>query len=83
MGDLNEAFREKLKDVVDEVKTRIGKFLEDAQKKNELPAVLDIKETSDFIVSSWQGALLQTKVSKSIAPLKIFDKMIFESLLKR
>jgi TetR/AcrR family transcriptional repressor of nem operon len=83
MGDLNEAFREKLKGVVDEVKMRIGKFLEDARNRKELPASLDIKETSDFIVSSWQGALLQMKVTKSTAPIKIFDKMIFECLLKK
>ena len=83
MGDLNETFREKLKGVFDEVKVRLGKFLQDAQNRKELPASLDIKETSDFIVSSWQGALLKTKVSKSAASLRIFDKMIFESLFKK
>ena len=83
MGDLNETFREKLKGVFDEVKVRLGKFLQDAQNRKELPASLDVKETSDFIVSSWQGALLQTKVSKSAASLRVFDKMIFESLFKK
>jgi TetR/AcrR family transcriptional repressor of nem operon len=62
---------------------KIGKFLEDAQKREELPASLDINGTADFILSSWQGAIMQMKVTRDTTPLRNFDKMIFESLLRQ
>ncbi len=83
MGDLNEAFRKKLNDVLDRVRIKIGAFLIDSQADKELSPSLNISEISDFILSSWQGALLQMKVTKSVAPLQVFDRMIFESVLKQ
>ena len=82
MGDLNDSFREKLKSVFDKMKTNIAQCLKEAQQQSDLSPALDVLNLSDFIVSSWQGALLQMKVGKNTASVRNFERMIFDSLLK-
>jgi TetR/AcrR family transcriptional repressor of nem operon len=61
MGDLNDSFRGKLKSVFDKMKTNIAQCLEEAQQQGDLSPALNVINLSDFIVSSWQGALLRRK----------------------
>jgi TetR/AcrR family transcriptional repressor of nem operon len=82
MGDLNDSFREKLKSVFDKMKTNIAQCLKEAQQQSDLSPSLDVLNLSDFIVSSWQGALLQMKVGKNTASVRNFERIIFDSLLK-
>lgn len=82
MGDLNDSFREKLKSVFDKMKTNIARCLEETRQQGDLHPDLDIFNLSDFIVSSWQGALLQMKVMKNTAPVRNFERILFDSLLK-
>ena len=81
MGDLNDFFRGKLKSVFEKMKGNIAQCLEDAQQKGDLSPALDILDLSDFIVSSWQGALLQMKVMKNTAPVRNFERVVFDTLL--
>lgn len=82
MGDLNDSFRGKLKSVFDKMKANIAQCLEEAQQKGDMSPALNIFNLSDFIVSSWQGALLQMKVMKNTAPVRNFERIVFDSLLK-
>ena len=82
MEDLNENFRAKLGDVLEKIKLKIATCLEEAQQKGEISADLDVTEASDFIFNSFEGAVLKMKVSKTTAPHKVFDRMIFEKVLK-
>jgi len=82
MADINENFREKLKDAFDAIKKGIAIHLKEAQESKEISDSLDVPELTDFIVSSFQGALLQMKVTRSTAPRKAFEQMIFERILK-
>ena len=82
MGDMNDCFRGKLEKALDKIKIKVTECLNEAQEKKEISPALDVFETSDFIMSSWQGVLLQIKVTRSTIPFNIFDKMIFEVILK-
>lgn len=82
MADINENFREKLKDAFDAIKNNVAIQLEEAQERKEISDSLNVRDLTDFIVSSWQGALLQMKVTRSTAPRKAFEQMIFERILK-
>ncbi len=82
MGDLNDAFREKLKNVFEKMKQRFCQCLDSAKQQKELSPSLDIQKIADFIVSGWQGALLQMKVTKSTVPVRNFERIIFGSVLK-
>ncbi len=83
MGDLNEAFREKLNDAGYQMRRSVTAFLAVAQKKGEIPVSMNIKEASSFILMSWNGALMQMKVMKSLAPLRIFDRAVFDIFLAK
>lgn len=83
MADLNEAFRARAEQAFTQMKQRIKGCLEAARECGEIDSVMDPDETADFILNSWEGALLRMKAQGDIRPLKIFDKMIFGGLLKR
>ena len=53
-----------------------------AQNLGEISEDIDIQETADFIFNSWEGALMQMKVSKNTVAHEVFDRMVFERLLK-
>jgi TetR/AcrR family transcriptional repressor of nem operon len=82
MGDMNDCFREKLKKALDRIKAKVTECLNEARERKEISPALDVFETSDFIMSSWQGVLLQMKVTRSTVPFHIFDKVISEVILK-
>lgn len=81
MGDRSPQFRKKLKQVFAELKKELASQLSLAQEKGEMNPSMEPEEAADFILSSWQGALMQMKVAQSTAPFEIFDRMIFEKLL--
>ena len=82
MGDINDAFREKIGVVFGQMKEGVAQCLGEAKKAGELPAELDLLETSDFILSSWQGALLQTKVMRNKKAIDNFLTLVFKKVLK-
>jgi len=82
MGDRNEQFRIRLEEVFKHIKLKMAACLEEARQQGEVPADLDIREASDFILSSFQGTLLQMKVSKTKSHQRVFNLFVFEKLLK-
>jgi TetR/AcrR family transcriptional repressor of nem operon len=82
MGDRNASFRKKLNRVFLEMKKNLVSQLEQARQGGELSDSIEPEETAGFILNSWQGALVQMKVSKTTTPHEVFDRMIFERLLR-
>lgn len=60
-------------------------YLEDgiraAQQANEMASRDDPSEVAEFLLNSWQGALLRMKASKSRQPLERFQAQIFDKVL--
>jgi TetR/AcrR family transcriptional repressor of nem operon len=81
MGDRNPAFRKKLHQVFVDMKKRLAVHLAQARELGEIPESINVEETTDFILNSWEGTLMQMKVSKSLTPHEVFDRIIFEKLL--
>jgi TetR/AcrR family transcriptional regulator, transcriptional repressor for nem operon len=82
MGDINPAFREKLKTSLDAMAGQFAVVLREAQKSGRLSNALDIQEAAHFIVTSWEGALMRMKVVKSTEPLETHAKFIFDYVLR-
>jgi TetR/AcrR family transcriptional regulator, transcriptional repressor for nem operon len=82
MGALNDAFRTRLKEVFSGVKGAIRTCLAQAQVEGDLSPALDPEATADFILNSWQGALLRMKAEGHTGPLVLFQKMIFDHVLR-
>ncbi len=83
MGSLDEAFRIRLQSVFRLMQSGIRDCLEEARQANEFSATLDVDETAEFILDSWEGAILRMKAENDPGPLVLFEKMVFSNLLKR
>ena len=82
MGDLSPAFRKKLNEALDRITVGYAGILSEAQKAGEISVQIDVKETANFIVSSWHGALIRMKVVQNLEPLENHFKFIFDYVLK-
>jgi len=82
MSDINESFRNKLLEIFSQFKAPIKQCLWEAQTIGEISRSHDVDVLSDFILNSWEGSLIAMKLYKSIEPLTIFERMIFDVLLK-
>jgi TetR/AcrR family transcriptional repressor of nem operon len=82
LADLNDAFRQRLKEALEMAEAKLAACLEGARGADEVSPDLVPHEAAHFILNSWEGALTRMKTEKSIGPLVVFDKMIFGSLLR-
>ena len=83
MADRNSKFRLKLDQVFSEMKSNLASQIRKALELGEINQSIDVNETAEFVLSSWEGTLMQMKVSRSLVPHQVFDKMVFEHLLGR
>jgi TetR/AcrR family transcriptional repressor of nem operon len=81
MSDLNENIRKRLNQAFHEMNKKISLFLEKAKKNGELSTNIDIDRASNFILNSWEGALLRIKASKNSTPMRLFNDYVFQKLL--
>jgi TetR/AcrR family transcriptional repressor of nem operon len=82
MADQNEAFRTKVREAFRRMSDSIARCLDEARELKQIRQSLDPRETADFILNSWEGALLRMKTENSLEPLLVFENMIFNSLLE-
>ena len=83
MGDLSPEFRKKLREAIDRMVGAYSRVLAAAQNDRKIPKNLDIKDTASFIIASWHGAVIQMKLTQSLAPLKNHRKFVFDHILKK
>ncbi len=81
MGDLSLEFRKKLKESVAGMVDIYSEILTEAKNRGDLSDGVDIKSTSDFIVSSWHGALVRMKIEKTAEPLENHIYFVMNKLL--
>jgi TetR/AcrR family transcriptional regulator, transcriptional repressor for nem operon len=82
MSDLNDDFRDKVGGVYSQMQGFIAQLLEEARDRGDLPYGIDPGRTAQFIMNSWEGAIMHMKLVKNNEPLKVFKQMIFERILK-
>lgn len=80
-SDHSELIRERLAEMFKEINESIVYCLTAAANAGELSASTDVRELASFLYSSWQGAILQSKVEQSIKPLERFKSVLFNQLL--
>lgn len=82
MADQNERFRWRLQEATDRWRNQFAECIQVAQAVGEISKKRNAKELSEFCLNSWEGALLQMKLSKSDAPLKNYIQFMFGVVLK-
>lgn len=82
MSDLSDTFREKVSDVYARMHSSIEEILMEAVDRGDLSPDMDAHSAAQFILNSWEGAIMHMKLVKSIEPLIIFRRMVFDHILK-
>lgn len=82
LADQNEAFRVRIEQFFADWRVRLAQCLKQAQSAGELPSHLDADKLALFWLNSWEGALLQMKISKNPTPLRVFMDFMFGPLLQ-
>jgi TetR/AcrR family transcriptional repressor of nem operon len=81
MSDQFEKIRQRLEQSLQGWTKALSRLLIQAQKDKTIPEDLDPEMLAENLISSFQGALLRSKVKKSPEPLKNFIYLYFDRFL--
>jgi len=81
MSDLSEVFRKRIASIYRRITTNIETCIRDAQVRGDIALTLNSKDVADFILDSWEGAVMRMKLDKTTRPLALFEKYLFDTLL--
>lgn len=77
----SELLRGRLAEIFDVWRQPFADCLEEAATAGQIHLTIPAAEMADFLLASWQGALLRMKVTRSPEPLERFKRVVFASLL--
>lgn len=83
MADQNEIFRTRLEEIFRSWRERYAACLREARQDGDLSPELDTDVMAGFILSGWEGAILQAKVMKTTRPLCDFIETLFATVLRK
>ena len=89
IGDLSleasassEALRARLEEIFREWRAPFAACIAAAQAAHEIDDAFDPVDLAEFLLTSWQGAILRMKVERSPAALERFKSIVFSTVLK-
>jgi TetR/AcrR family transcriptional repressor of nem operon len=89
IGDLSleasgssELLRTQLETIFVEWRVPFAACIRAAQTSGEIAGDFDAEELAEFLLASWQGAMLRMKVERSPAALERFKKVVFQTVFK-
>src|SRR5438270_11049850 len=74
--------RKRLDSIFREWRTLFASCIAAAQAAGEVDSRFDATELAEFLLASWEGAVLRMKVERSPAALERFKTIIFETVFK-
>ncbi|MEA5594519.1 TetR/AcrR family transcriptional regulator [Rivularia sp. UHCC 0363] len=77
----NELFRDRLNQVFADWEEYFARCLRAAYETGEIDSDRNLDDLARFVLSSWEGAILQAKVTKSVVPMQTFVKILFHQVL--
>ena len=89
IGDLSleasgssDLLRARLAAIFKEWRQPFATCIAEAQESGEIAADLNATELAEFLLASWQGAMLRMKVDRSPAALERFKSIVFSTVFK-
>ena len=79
----SDALRARLVAIYDEWLTPFAECIAQGQRAGEIASDFAPRELADFLLSSWQGAILRMKVERKAAPLERFKTIAFATVFKK
>jgi len=74
--------RERLDAIFKEWREPFASCIAAAQARGEVDSKFNAAELAEFLLASWEGAILRMKVERGPAALKRFKRIVFETVLK-
>jgi len=78
----SKPLRQRLEAIFKEWRTPFASCIAEAQAIGEIDAAFDPTDLAEFLLSSWEGAILRMKVERGPAALDRFRKIIFQTVFK-
>ena len=82
LAALNEEFRERLEQVMQTWEARVTALFQLARDTGEIAPTHDPESLSQFFWIGWEGAILRSKLTRSVAPLDRFAQIFFSKVLR-
>jgi TetR/AcrR family transcriptional regulator, transcriptional repressor for nem operon len=79
----NERLRHKLAELFERWRTPFAACIAQGQAAGDIASTFSPDDLADFLLSSWQGAMLRMKVERSPAPLERFKRIVFATVFGR
>lgn len=78
----SEMLRDRLAAIFREWRAPFAACIAEAQEAGEIAGTFPPDELADFLIASWEGAILRMKVDRDPAPLARFRKIAFATVFK-
>ena len=78
----SDLLRERLQEIFHEWRTPFAACIAEAQTAGEIDSRFDPVDLAEFLLASWEGAILRMKVERAPAALDRFKTIVFETVFK-
>jgi TetR/AcrR family transcriptional regulator, transcriptional repressor for nem operon len=78
----SEVLRERLEAIFQEWRAPFAACIAEAQMAGEIDSTFEPMELAEFLLASWEGAILRMKVERGPAALDRFKKIAFQTVFK-
>jgi TetR/AcrR family transcriptional regulator, transcriptional repressor for nem operon len=78
----SEMLRSRLADIFAEWRSPFAACITEGQAAGEIAATFAPQELAEFLLASWEGAILRTKVERNSEPLERFKRIAFATVFK-
>jgi TetR/AcrR family transcriptional repressor of nem operon len=77
-----ELLRQRLEAIFQEWRAPFASCIAEAQSLGEIASTFDPMDLAEFLLASWEGAILRMKVERGPAALQRFKKIVFQTVFK-
>lgn len=78
----SELLRERLEAIFQEWRAPFASCIAEAQAGGEIDSTFDPLDRAEFLLASWEGAILRMKVERGPAALDRFKNIVFQTIFK-
>ena len=83
LSSQSPVIRKALKKIFERCYDAIAHVIQEAKERGDIDKRCNPQETARFLFNAWQGAVINSKVTRNQAPFENFLAVIFDSLMKR
>ena len=82
LGASSELCREALAEAMHGIQGRFAQAIKRAQEQGTVRTDISADDLAEFLLNSWEGALIRMKIENSVQPLRKFCTLVFDNFLQ-